>query len=545
MIDLPDLKCVAASNSSSAFVAGALHPWTRLSPVSLWLISLLVCIPADAVAAPAPPTSPSFLPPYYSEALKIDERPLRFVKQDEKEGIKAARYEATSGDVQLNVEQVICDRPQCDAFYEQTLKTQNGKLTPLGAQFLSLANVEFSIEWQEKSARYLRYVAKTPNTVVSWTWISRSKKPGSDGRNLVALRSALNQQRYREAARMDNVEIGRWAKEIYDHAQDLIADGRTDEAVALLQQLVTWSPTSFDAQLDFAERTRDSGAARASAQAVFDNAESPELTARAAKLLGLAERVPAPVIGAGLSGLQLILIPISPCDERLLAETGRLFSDSFKVPVRIARLPNAWQWGQPDRVYRERDIQSLIQQKSGKPVDFNGWTKDRYAARLAAAAAKEDALLRFNIRTFLHEFADKPGQYRAEPYVDRLIDLVAPLRNDDRRTMIVGVTEADIYSADTNYIFSGANNKNGAWAAILSYARMQASTLHEPYQSRQRLAERLAKELVPASLKQLGIPRPTDPSDPYSYSSGVERLAQKTLTLSAPTREALDKFRRR
>lgn len=72
---------------------------------------------------------------------------------------------------------------------------------------------------------------------------------------------------------------------------------------------------------------------------------------------------------------------------------------------------------------------------------------------------------------------------------------------------------------------------------------MQATTLNEPYQSRKRLAERLAKELVPSSLKQLGIPRPTDPSDPYSYSSGIERLAQKTLSLSAPTREALDKFR--
>jgi len=49
--------------------------------------------------------------------------------------------------------------------------------------------------------------------------------------------------------------------------------------------------------------------------------------------------------------------------------------------------------------------------------------------------------------------------------------------------------------------------------------------------------------LVPASLQQLGIARPTDPTDPYSYSSGVDRLAQKTLTLSPATREALERFR--
>jgi hypothetical protein len=72
---------------------------------------------------------------------------------------------------------------------------------------------------------------------------------------------------------------------------------------------------------------------------------------------------------------------------------------------------------------------------------------------------------------------------------------------------------------------------------------MLAKTLGEPFQSRRRLTERVAKELVPASFKALRIPRPTDPTDPYSYSDGVERLAQKTLTLSSPTKQALDRLR--
>ena len=72
---------------------------------------------------------------------------------------------------------------------------------------------------------------------------------------------------------------------------------------------------------------------------------------------------------------------------------------------------------------------------------------------------------------------------------------------------------------------------------------MQARKLGEDYESRSRLVERLTKELVPASLKQLEIPRPADPTNPYSYSSGVGRLAQKSLRLSKPTREALDHFR--
>jgi hypothetical protein len=84
---------------------------------------------------------------------------------------------------------------------------------------------------------------------------------------------------------------------------------------------------------------------------------------------------------------------------------------------------------------------------------------------------------------------------------------------------------------------------DGAEACILSYSMMLAQTLGEPYQSRKRLTERMAKELVPPSLTSLGIPRPADPTDPYSYSNGVERLAQKSLALSDSTREALEKFR--
>lgn len=51
-------------------------------------------------------------------------------------------------------------------------------------------------------------------------------------------------------------------------------------------------------------------------------------------------------------------------------------------------------------------------------------------------------------------------------------------------------------------------------------------------QSRRRLTERAAKELVPASLKKLGIARSQDPSCPYSYSSGLPRLDEKTMQLS-------------
>lgn len=147
------------------------------------------------------------------------------------------------------------------------------------------------------------------------------------------------------------------------------------------------------------------------------------------------------------------------------------------------------------------------------------------------------------MQEFIGKLDKRSAQYKVEPYADRFVELLAAYRSADARTMYVGVTELNIFGGDANFVFSYFVGRQGAGASILSYSMMTAKTLGEPFESRARLVERIAKELVPASLKALNIPRATDPTDPYSYSDGVERLSQKTLTLSPSTREALDKFR--
>ena len=71
----------------------------------------------------------------------------------------------------------------------------------------------------------------------------------------------------------------------------------------------------------------------------------------------------------------------------------------------------------------------------------------------------------------------------------------------------------------------------------MSYARMKATFTGE------RLTERAAKELVPASLKKINTPRPMDPSCPYSYSSGLQRLEEKTLNLSEPVKNEIERIK--
>lgn len=502
---------------------------------------LIITIPLAANAAPT--AVPSFLPSFFLDALKG--HGLQYVSEREKNGIELAEYKSTDNAVHLNIEHFSCSGTPCQTVYGQNLRANNEKITPLGGQFKTVSPVEFLVEWREGKRQYRRYVARLPKALVSWTWTYKSDRLFRDQTLMPELQSSINRERFIEATEMDNVTVGSWGEQIQQHARDLLTQGKQEEAMHVLQQIVIWAPNLFEAQLDFAEHTSDKEAARKSALSVWENAEDPALTARAAKLLGI-EEVGADSLAAietGLRGLQVILVPLPPCDVRLIEAAARLYSDNLKVPVRVARSPQPWTWGQEDRIYRERDMQVAIQSKSPHPIDFNGWTRAFYVEKLEAASIKEDALTRFQIRNFLDTLDGKPGQYRVEPYINRLLDMTRPLRSDDRRTMVVGVTEADIFSGENNFLFSGAGVKDGLGAAILSYARMKSGALNEPFQSRTHVAERLAKELVPASLKQLDIPRPTDPTDPYSYSSGTDRLAQKTLTLSSSTREALDKLR--
>jgi hypothetical protein len=71
---------------------------------------------------------------------------------------------------------------------------------------------------------------------------------------------------------------------------------------------------------------------------------------------------------------------------------------------------------------------------------------------------------------------------------------------------------------------------------------MQKAATGEPFESRKRVVQRLAKELA-RCIEATSNARSADPSDPSSYSDGLQRLDEKTLTLSTSTREALDKFR--
>jgi predicted Zn-dependent protease len=178
-----------------------------------------------------------------------------------------------------------------------------------------------------------------------------------------------------------------------------------------------------------------------------------------------------------------------------------------------------------------------------KNIDFTGWDRSRYFAALTEAAKSEDAFSKYSANNLISKIKTEPGQYRAERYLEMFCARLKPCRSKDARTMFVGITEANIYGGDNNFVFSLGITDADSHASLMSYYMMLGKALPLEFDSKQRLVERMAKELVAASFKQLGIPRSTDPTCPYSYSSGVERLDQKTLVLSDEVKQALKKLK--
>lgn len=358
------------------------------------------------------------------------------------------------------------------------------------------------------------------------------------------LGNAANRQRYEQTLRADQVQVGLWSAAVHDYARELLHSGKQDEALKVLNGLITTSPFDYQAHVEIIENTRDIAAARNSATVVYDNAEDPALVANAARYLGRTEPGfdALPVLAKDDGNLSVVLIVLAPCDLRVLGEAAQLYEKAIGIPVRIRRLAEDLDPGAPSRIPDQRRIQQVIIQKDGPNVQFNGWNLERYQTELLRTVEAGTALARFSTMTYVARLGNRAGQYDGGRYAERLADVLAKYRSPSSRTVYVGVTSRDIFLGDTNFIFSTGVTRSGITTSVLSYSRMMASMTGERYQSRKRLTERLAKQLVPPTLAALGIPRPADPTDPYSYADSIERVDQKSLTLSGPTREALDKL---
>ena len=487
---------------------------------------------------------PSFLPGYFAPVLNEEgARPL-LLEERETNGVVQCIYSIRRNEV-VSVEKIAGDAPACRAVFNNLLGNLNQLMTTNDGAFSQVTDTEFSARLMltNKTQEVLAFVM--PHSVNVWTHttlLGAVSQFHPDFQNILSL---VNRQRYEEAFKDGNVEMGQWQKSIRSHAGQLFATGKKAEALVVLSNLLATAAFDYQAHLQFLENAPDLSAATNSAKVVFKNAEDFDEISKAARFLG----IPQPHLdkfapmATNDTGLEVILIPIAPCNPWLLDDVARTYENITGVPVKIRRLDEEWKWNPSDRIFRQRDIEGALIRLAKTNIVFTGWNKDRYLNALTNAVKSEDALSKFWVNDLVSKVGTEPGQYRVDSYLEQLCWLVGHHRTKDARTMYVGITEANFYSGDNNFVFSLGRMDAVCHASLMSYYMMQGKVIPQGFDSRQRLVERMAKELVPASLKQLGIPRSTDPTCPYSYSSGLERLDQKTLNLSGEVKQALERFK--
>jgi len=122
-------------------------------------------------------------------------------------------------------------------------------------------------------------------------------------------------------------------------------------------------------------------------------------------------------------------------------------------------------------------------------------------------------------------------QWSVEALAEDFVAWVRPAPHAPLRFLLV--TGADIYSRDSNFVFSTTY----PWGAVLSYARY--GDLDDEWEL---VRHRTAKQALGALLKSFGLPPSSDPNCVTSYSNGLQQFDAKG---NRPNAETFSKFQER
>ena len=487
---------------------------------------------------------PAFLPDYFSQVMTFDGAPLTRVQS----GVPpdSASYMTADGSAAVLFVFFTGVETACDAEFASrsaALLTIAGK--PDSAGKVTFAD-EFNLRTEAQTDKAIVDAAlfRMPFGVLTATVFRFKADQEATSRYQEGVGSLVDRWRYELASGFDSTMFGRWARPAHDYARELLTVSDRTGALAVLQRLSLWAPYDLKAKVELAELTTDPKARAENASVAYERTEDVGLRSRAALLLGRkgADLASLPILRKGEAGLQLVLLPLTPCDLTLVSEAAVICRKILDVPINLKRMLMPWSFGPPDRIWRQRTVDAFIHKEGDPNANLDRWTTDQYANALLSIAAKKLPLEAYEVRQFVEELRQQPGSIDANPSLDNLQADVKPYHSGDPRTVFIGVTGMPIYLGISNYAYS-AHRPGPNACAILSYDMMLSKNAGDAHESRPRAAERLAKEMVPPFLAALAIERPIDPADPGSYSDGAGRLDEKSLTLSAPTREALNKIR--
>lgn len=354
-------------------------------------------------------------------------------------------------------------------------------------------------------------------------------------------------------SRRDFVAAAKDTGDVFAAAEALAVAGRSEEALEYFVKGLQLSPWNLEQQMAYADLLQNMGReseAKEVAQMVSSRGETDELVNRALKLMGKDPVGPPPVWEPTFQGRWICFVRIGKVEDCVLNTAMDRLSRTLGLPAYELRpglgLPqptrsalNRWVERNliPAFPWREAPLQRVLE-SLGADSPQEVQPPRRLVLALAAAMRREGAAEQAaGMEQMLKHFEKWDQQWKGSEMTTMLQDLrrATPLPG---AVVVVGVTAADLYDGDSNYIFGTA--LTGGRVAVTSYGRYTGPFNHAPPE-RAKLLGRLHKQLLSGVGYALGVPRPTDPTSARAYPASLQEHDAKSEYMSAACRAGFEK----
>ena len=342
----------------------------------------------------------------------------------------------------------------------------------------------------------------------------------------------------------DTVRAGKNAGKVFEAAHALLKSGDRKQASKYFERGLQLSPWRLEEQLAYADvlmaldRKKE---AMAIATMVDERSESDKLCNEARKLAG-TEPVPTPP-GPDeklTRGPWICLVPLGHINHVVLADTMHKLHETLGIPVFL--YGETVELGKPQRSAFGRWVKTKVMTRmkwdtqagrqflaamgAASPDDIKpSKFVEALVAGLRSGGRGDEAKVLEDNATF---YRKHDQQWDAVLLADYGFQATAGMPHRDQ-AVVFGITEADLYGDNTNYLFGLA--LTGARKGVVSYARYRADFEGEP-PDRARLVTRMHKGLLSSVGFALNVPRPTDPTSARAYPASLAEHDAKSEYMS-------------
>ncbi|MBN2020736.1 MAG: hypothetical protein JW749_11000 [Sedimentisphaerales bacterium] len=337
----------------------------------------------------------------------------------------------------------------------------------------------------------------------------------------------------------DNVSQRREVNDIFKLADIYAAQGDALKAGKLYETGLAIDSFRLDYQLKLADILRDKGDANQAVErykTVYAYAEDERIINSAKERLQ-SLKVDCTRPEQEESKFKIVVVPIGEINrffvDELMTELNRATGIRYELSEK--QLPV----GEPDRTNAQRYLSMLCEKiKSEKPnIKPLPDTAVNAQMEFIIGLMRKDGVKPEDINAFRTRIIEnfQVGQRNA----DRLISELKKQFGSDKKPDVdgyLGITAADIYSGDNNYLFGWAQKRFG----VMSYCRFTAGFNKEP-EHRPRLLKRALKQGISSTFFILNIPRCSNVMCVRAYPHSLSEQDLKGIELCEWCKQQLRK----